>query len=158
MRRTLITLTALALTQALAAQADAPNWVRVSTAEDHEFVDFIDLNSLAIRGGRLTARYLWNFNAVQTDTITHRRFQSETGVGTYDCLNRTTGSMEYTLYAKRGALGRVIHTGRVNPKDVNQTAVEPNSMGDDEMEFVCSTWGARSSAHMGQGWGAALLD
>src|SRR3974390_1301522 len=101
MRRVLLAMTTL--TVAALASANEPNWVRVSTAVDHDFVDFIDTNSIAIRHGRLTARYLWNFEAIQTDSTTHKPYWSESGLGVYDCLKRQTGAIEIAMYRRKYA-------------------------------------------------------
>jgi predicted pyridoxine 5'-phosphate oxidase superfamily flavin-nucleotide-binding protein len=150
MRRVLLAIAAL--TVAALASAGEPNWVRVSAAADQDVVDFIDTNSIAIRHGRLTARYLWNFEAIQTDSITHKPYQSETGLGVYDCLKRQTGAIEITLYGRRDARGRVDAVLRMSPRNAQMTDVEPDSMGEEEVAFVCHLWGNRAAQWSPEGW------
>jgi hypothetical protein len=127
--------------------------VRVSAAVDHDFVNFVDTHSIAIRQGRLTARYLWNFDAAQIDSTTHEPYRSETGLGVYDCLKRQSGTIEITRYSRRDARGGVVHTApRKNPRDAQMTDVEPDSMGDEEVAFVCDLWGNRAAQWSPEGW------
>jgi hypothetical protein len=151
MGRVLFAITALTI--AAIASAGEPNWVRVSTAVDQDFINFIDTNSVAVRHGRLTARYLWNFDAIQTDSITHKPYQSETGLGVYDCLKRQSGAIEITMYAGRDAHGKVVDSVlHVNPRDAQMTGVEPDSMGEEEVAFVCDLWGNRAAQWSPEGW------
>ena len=151
MRRVLLTI--ITLTVASLAAAEEPNWVRVSTAVDHDFVDFIDTHSIAMRHGRLTARYLWNFDAIQTDSVTHKPYQSESGLGVYDCLKRQTGAIEITMYRRRDAHGGVVDAvPHMSPRDAHMTDVEPDSIGEEEVAFVCDLWGNRTAQRTPEGW------
>jgi hypothetical protein len=151
MRRVLLTITTLAV--AALAAAEEPNWVRVSAAVDHDFVDFIDTHSIAIRQGRLTARYLWNFDAIQTDSVTHKPYQSESGLGVYDCLKRQTGAIEITMYRRKYAHGGVVDAvPHMSPGDAHMTEVEPDSMGEEEVAFVCDLWENRAAQRSPEGW------
>jgi hypothetical protein len=142
-----------ALTVAAFASAGESNWVRVSTAVDHDVVDFIDTNSIAIRHGRLTARYLWNFDALQTDSTTHRPYQSETGLGVYDCPKRQAGAIEITMYRRNDARGGVVDAlPHMNIRDAQMTELEPNSMGEEEFDFVCYLWENRAAQWSPEGW------
>jgi hypothetical protein len=148
-----VLLTIITLTVSALASAAEPNWVRVSTAVNRDFVNFVDTHSIAIRKGHLTARYLWNFEAVQTDSITHRPYQSETGLGVYDCLKRQTGAVEITMYRRRDAHGGVVDAvPNMNPQGAQMTDVEPNSMGEEEIAFVCDFWGNRAAQRSPEGW------
>lgn len=149
MRAILLVLVAFAAVDI--AHADEPNWVRVATAEDHGFMIFIDTNSVALREGHLTARYLWNYSEIQTDTVTHKPYQSEAGLGIYNCQTSQTGAKEYTLYSERGARGNVVDRRHTAPHAViNLIVVEPGSIGEDEMIFVCDQWEKHHSAPAAQ--------
>src|SRR3974377_1751562 len=151
MRRVLLAIATL--TVAALASADEPNWVRVSTAVDHDFVDFIDTNSIAIRHGRLTAQYLWNYDAMQTDSITHKPYRSESGLGVYDFLKLQTGAIAITMYRRRNAHGGVVDAvPHMNPRDAHMTDVEPDSMGEEEVAFVCDLWENRAAQRSPEGW------
>jgi hypothetical protein len=151
LRRVLLAITALSV--AAVASAGEPHWVRVSTAVDHDVVDFIDTSSIAIRQGRLTARYLWNFDAIQADSITHEPYQSETGLGVYDCLKRQSGAIEITMYRRKDAHGGIVDAVlRMTPRDAQMTDVEPESMGEEEVVFVCDLWGKRAAHWSPEGW------
>jgi hypothetical protein len=96
---------------------------------------------------------LWNFEAAQTDSITHKPYQSETGLGVYDCLKRQSGAIEIVRYrrkdARGGAIDAVLHK---TPRDAQMTDVEPESMGEEEITLVCDLWGNRAAQWSPEGW------
>jgi hypothetical protein len=143
LRRLLFTLAAIAAAPSMAqstAAADEPNWVAIA-ATDKTYVEFLDLNSLAMRYGRLTALFLKNFDAPQSDARVP--YQSMKALRMFDCSGHKAGAVAVTRYAERGGRGEVVDSQSRAPVAVYLTHSEPDSVGHTEIEFVCSLWEKR---------------
>jgi hypothetical protein len=145
LRRILFTLAAVTASVALAqsaARADEPKWVAIHAA-DTTSVEFLDLNSLAMRGGRLTAFFLKDYAEAQDDAS--KPYQSMKALRMFDCSGQRAGAVVVIRYAERGGRGMVVDSQSSAPASVYLTHSEPHSVGQAEIEFVCSLWAKRSA-------------
>jgi hypothetical protein len=138
LRRILFSLATITST---AASADEPNWVVVSRAESHAFVEFVDLNSLAMRYGRPTALFLTNYEHSQDDAA--KPYQSVKALRMFDCSAQRVAAVAMTRFADRGGRGEVIDSQSRTPAAVHLARSGPDSVGQAGIELVCSLWEKR---------------
>ncbi len=144
MRRILIIFAAIIVaTPPSTASEEESDWRLVARAESRAFVEFVDTNSLEIRDGRLTATFLKNYDQPQNDA--RKPYQSMKTLRMFDCAERKTGVITIIRYVDRGGRGELVDTLSRAPIAENLSPLAPDSVGEEESEFVCSMWERRSS-------------
>jgi hypothetical protein len=131
----------LAVTMAVALPgitfAGEPNWVML--AGNDASVEFLDINSLAIRAGHLTAWVLTNYTTPQTNGA-NESFQSVKALGIYDCAADRSGPVELIVYSEESGRGEVVTSEWIKPAAIQLSYTVPGSAGHRKIELVCSLW------------------
>ena len=123
----------------LVSLADEPGWVAIGPGDS--FTQYVDVNSLRIRAGRLTASTLTDFAAPQqiyaADT---KPYLSVMTLSTYDCAAKRTGVLQIKFYTEAVATGEVLKTVTIKPAHVVMSHSSAGSLSQREIETVCSMW------------------
>jgi hypothetical protein len=119
--------------------ADEPGWVAIGPGDS--FTQYVDINSLRIRAGRLTASTLTDFAAPQQIIAAEMKpYLSVTMLSTYDCTAHRAGVLHITFHADAVGRGEVLKTITIQPAHVAMSHSSPGSLGQREIEKVCSMW------------------
>jgi hypothetical protein len=119
--------------------ADEPGWVSIGRGEG--FTKYVDVNSLRIRAGRLTASTLTDFAAPQQFSDADLKpYLSVTTLSMYDCSADRAGALYITFYADAVGRGEVVKTITIKPAAVVMNHSPPGSLGQKEIATVCSIW------------------
>jgi hypothetical protein len=123
----------------LVSSADEPGWVAIGRGDS--FTQYVDVNSLGIRAGRLTASTLTDFAAPQQNSGGDiKPYRSLRTLNMYDCSADRTGVLNMTFYADGVGKGEVLKTVTFKPAAVVMNHSSPGSLGHKEVETVCSMW------------------
>jgi hypothetical protein len=138
MRLRLLVITAMLAVPSMGS-ADEPGWVAIGQGES--FTEYVDVNSLRIRAGRLTASTLTDFAAPQqSNEASAKPYRSMTTLRMYDCSADRAGALVITFYAEAVGQGNVLKTITIKPAAVVMNHSSPESLGHIEIETVCSMW------------------
>jgi hypothetical protein len=125
------------------SSAAEPDWVAIRLS--NSFTQYVDVNSLRIRAGRLTALTLTSFSAPQQSNDANiGSYLSITTLNTYDCSNHRAGSLNMTFYAEAVGKGEVLKTVTLKPIEVVMNHSPPGSLGHTQIEAVCALWAKKS--------------
>ena len=142
MRLRLLVITAMLAVPPMGS-ADEPGWVAIGQGES--FTEYVDVNSLRIRAGRLTASILTDFAAPQqSNEAGAKPYRSMTTLSMYDCSADRAGALVITFYAEAVGEGNVLKSITVKPAAVVMNYSSPASLGHKEINTVCSMWASMS--------------
>jgi hypothetical protein len=121
------------------ASAGEIAWVAVGQGEG--FTDYVDVSSIGIRAGRLTAWTLTSFTAPQhSEQLSLQPYLSVTTLSMYDCSGHRTAALDMSFYTEAVAHGEVLKTLTVSPASVVVNRAAPGSLALTEIDTVCSLW------------------
>jgi hypothetical protein len=119
--------------------ADEPGWVAIGPGDS--FTQYVDVNSLRIRAGRLIASTLSDFAAPQQIYAADMKpYLSVMTLSTYDCASNRTGVLQIKFYTEAVATGEVLKTVTIKPAHVVMSHSSAGSLIQREIETVCSMW------------------
>jgi hypothetical protein len=122
-----------------ASSADEPGWVSIGPGDS--FTQYVDVKSLRIRAGRLTASTLTVFAAPQQNNTTGMKpYLSVTTLSMYDCSADRAGALDVTFHADAVGKGEVLKTIAIKPAAVVMNRSSPGSLGQREIKTVCAMW------------------
>jgi hypothetical protein len=117
-----------------AALAAGPDWQTVAFDEDTT-VD-VDVESIRIREGRLTAWSRFSFESEQT--IDGMKYRSYVGLVVFDCAAERSGAADDTLYSLPLGSGDVLFTDSREISDTKTTYNRPGTFAYRLLKFVCT--------------------
>ena len=120
------------------SSADEPGWVAIGPGDS--FTQYVDVNSLRIRAGRLTASTLTDFAAPRQINADMKPYLSVTTLSTYDCTANRAGVLHITFHADAVGRGEVLKTITIKPAHVVMNHSSAGSLSQREIETVCSMW------------------
>ena len=114
-------------------------WKRVTYSDDGSVVAYFDPDRIKRNGTGDMSPVAWilvNYNKPQKDKTTGgKSYQSVLRKTMYDCKYEKTAYLQAVWYAQKVAHGDVIDS--VESNDYAWDSIVPNSMGEDELRFIC---------------------
>ena len=122
-----------------AHSAGEPDWVVIGRGDG--FADYVDVNSLRIRAGRLTAWTLTSFTTPQQSSeASVLPYLSMTTLNMYNCADYRSAALDISFYAGETAQGELLKSLSLSPGAVVVKQAAPGSLGRSEIETVCTMW------------------
>jgi hypothetical protein len=98
----------------------------------------VDTSSIAAHGGRITARVMWDYAALQRPEPAAAAYRSMIGTLVFDCKTEGFGGAGSVSYTGMGGRGDPIGHYAINPDQAPLTHTEPGTVGHDLLTFVCA--------------------
>lgn len=131
-------LTILTLLLSTIGFAAEPNWKQVASSPDNSVAVLLDINSVKVRNGRLTAWIQDNYVLAKTTSGREpKQFLSTVGLTAFDCASERYADISIVLFSQNHAKGEIVGTEDLDPRTVSLEYSRPGSIASATLDAVC---------------------
>lgn len=123
--------------------ASASEWHALGKSGQDDI--YVDRASIREHGGAVDAWVLYDYAETRMSPDSDKPFRSGKGLKRFRCRDKTVGTLQFMLFPEKHARGQKVDAIRFQPAKVEDRRVEPGSVNERLLNYVCKRAAGKGS-------------